>query len=99
MTLDAAIEEYLHLIMRTRPWTKPQEEEVLTAFRDWVHQQPCSGSLASIGPAFALSYAKDKRLSTDKRDELLMVLHNLCLWASRRGLIANNPFSLVTLVC
>jgi hypothetical protein len=32
-------------------------------------------TLETVGPIFATSYAKDKHLSTDERDELLMVLH------------------------
>jgi len=61
--------------------------------------QPVRPTLDAVSPIFAASYARDHRLSTNERDELVMVLHNLCLWANCQGLIVHNPFSLVTLVC
>ena len=98
MVLDAAVHEYLHLITRTRPWMQPREQEVLTAFCDWLQRQPVRATLENVSPIFATTYAKAQHLSPDEHDELLMVLHNLCLWAYQNGLIVSNPFSLVRLV-
>ncbi len=99
MTLDAAVNDYLSQITHTRPWTLAREQHMLNEFCGWIGTQPVRPTLDAVSPIFATSYARDRRLSTNERDELVMVLHNLCLWANCRGLIVHNPFSLVTLVC
>lgn len=99
MQLETAVQEYLGQITQTRPWTQPQEEAVLDAFCEWLGQQPARTTLDTVSPIFATSYARDKRLTQHERDEVLVVLHNLCLWASSKGLIVNNPFSLRMMVC
>jgi hypothetical protein len=99
MTLDAAVNEYLDQITRIRPWTLVREQHLLTAFCGWLGTQPVRPTLDAVSPIFATSYARDHRLNANERDELVMVLHNLCLWANCQGLIVQNPFSLVTMVC
>ena len=98
MMLATAVDEYLHLTTRTRPWMQPREQEVLTAFCDWLQHQSVHATLDNVSPIFATTYAKARLLSSNEHDELLMVLHNLCLWAHQKGLIVHNPFSLVRLV-
>jgi hypothetical protein len=98
MTLDAAVNNYLAQITRIRPWTAQREQQQLIAFSGWLATQPVRPTLDAVSPIFAASYARDQRLNSDERDELVMVLHNLCLWAHCQGLIVHNPFSLVTLV-
>jgi hypothetical protein len=98
MTLDAAVNDYLDQITRIRPWTLAREQHLLFTFCGWLDTQPVRPTLDAVSPIFAASYARDHRLSRNERDELVMVLHNLCLWANCRGLIVHNPFSLVTLV-
>lgn len=99
MTLDAAVNGYLAQISRTRPWTLAREQQLLFTFCGWLGTQPVRPTLDAVSPIFATSYAHDQCLKSNERDELLMVVHNLCLWANCQGLIVHNPFSLVTLVC
>lgn len=92
-TLDAAIDDYLHLIVRTRPWTKAREEELLDAFCDWAYARPGPApTLAAASPALAARHAADAGYTPGTAAELAAALGRLAAWAVARGLMAENPF-------
>lgn len=94
MPFDAAIEDYLHLIVRTRPWTKKREEALLTEFEDWLYEQHMRRfHVADLGPELAAQYAAALNLSQAERDELLNVLRIFSLWATQQNLIETNQFA------
>lgn len=98
MPFDAAIDDYLHLIVRTRPWTKKREEELLCEFEEWLYEQhERRFDLAEITPELATQYAATINLSMAERDELLRVLGTFCLWATQQQLIETNQFALAAL--
>lgn len=94
MTIDAAIDDYLHTIVRTRPWTKKREEELLEGLSDWLYQQPQQRiRLPEIGPELVRQYAAATALDeTDHRD-LLAALHNLYTWSIHTEAVKENPFA------
>ena len=94
MTIDAAIDDYLHTIVRTRPWTKKREEELLEALSDWLYQQPEPRiRLPEIGPELVQQYARATELSTDDHRALLGALHNLYTWSIHAEAVEENPFA------
>lgn len=36
---DEALDEYLHVIVRTRPWTKKAQEDILSCFGIWLEER------------------------------------------------------------
>ncbi len=93
ITLDAAIEDYLHLIVRTRPWTKKHDEAVLTDFSDWLHEHYGRDvTLAALRPEDATRYVEANALSATDQAELFKTLGLLYLWATQQGLVENNPY-------
>jgi hypothetical protein len=95
MPFDAAIDDYLHLIVRTRPWTKKREEELLTELEEWLYEQhERRFGVAEITPELAAQYAAAINLSMAERDELLNVLRTFALWAKQQQLIETDQFAL-----
>jgi hypothetical protein len=91
--LAAVIDDYLHIIVRTRPWTKKREEELLLAFSDWFYAQPePSYTITSVTPATTARYAQELALSSAEHEELNAVLCTLFLWAEQQYAVPNNPF-------
>lgn len=37
--IDVAIDDYMHVIARTRPWSLKREDELLEAFSEWLYEQ------------------------------------------------------------
>ncbi len=94
LELEAAIDDYLHTIVRTRPWTKVREEELLTPFSDWLYEQPDRAvQLALITPAVVRQYMETTGLGDSEQDDLQTTLGKLLLWAEVRGHIQSNPFA------
>lgn len=91
-TLDAAIDDYLHLIVRTRPWTKAREEELLDAFCDWAYARGPAPTLAAVTPSLAARHAADAGYPPAAAAELVAALGKLSAWAVSRGLMARSPF-------
>ena len=94
LEIEAAIDDYLHTIVRTRPWTKAREEELLTSFSDWLYEQPeLAIELASVTPEVVRHYSETRGLGESEQSELQTTLGKLLLWAEVRGHIQNNPFA------
>ncbi len=93
MEINEAIDDYLRLIVRTRPWTKQREEELLVPFGDWVYEQPdLALELETITPALVQRYGADVKLPIGERDDLERTLGKFWLWAESRGHVRGNPF-------
>lgn len=93
-SFDRALDDYLHTIVRTRPWVKAREEDLLATFGEWLATQPrISDSLTSITPALVESYVAADRLQPSEYDELAEALYNLCSWAQHHELLTDNPFA------
>lgn len=94
--IDVAIDDYLHTIVRTRPWTKKREEELLEAFSDWLYAQPVPAvTLQEIGPNLVDHYATTRSLNSAEHNELLGALNNLYMWSVHSGMTNHNPFAAV----
>jgi len=92
-TIDAVIDDYLHKIVRNRPWTKAREEELLARYADWLYEQPEHGVLlVDAGPQAAERYADAAGLADDERDELMGSLRRVFTHGVRSGWIRQNPF-------
>jgi hypothetical protein len=92
--IDVAIDDYLHTIVRTRPWTKKREEELLEGLSAWLYEQPDPRvALDEIAPALAEQYAAAASLSATERDELLAALDHLYAWSVYADQIDHNPFA------
>ena len=93
-SFDQALDDYLHTIVRTQPWIKAREEDLLATFGEWLAMQPrIPDSLTSITPALVESYVAADCLQPAEYDELVEALHNLCSWAQYQDLIPENPFA------
>jgi site-specific recombinase XerD len=93
MTIDEAIDEYLHALVRSRPWIKKREEAALTAFSAWLLAQPDTRlTLDAITPTVVDRYAAAVGLSAAQRDQLLGTLHRLYTWAIYAQATTSNPF-------
>lgn len=94
LAIEAAIDDYLHTIVRTRPWTKAREEELLTSFSDWLYeQQEHTVELASVTPEVVRHYSQITGLAESEQSEIQTTLGKLLLWAEVRGHIRSNPFA------
>ena len=92
--IDVAIDDYMHVIARTRPWTIKREEECLEAFSCWLYEQPAANvMLDGIAPDHVQRYAMAKNLSPTEQDELHTVLTNVYRWSVQQGWIEHNPFN------
>jgi hypothetical protein len=89
--LDAAIDDYLHAIVRTRPWTKQREEEVLASFSDWLYAQPdLSVQLTSVTPLLVRQYSELVGLDDTEQDDLQTAVTRLFVWADINGHLQNS---------
>jgi hypothetical protein len=94
ITVDAAVADYLHAVVRVRPWTRKREEEMLDAFCDWMYASPGVGpALAAVTPELAARYAAGAGLDAAEAEELRAVLRSLSLWACAQGVRETNPFA------
>lgn len=92
-TIDAVIDDYLHKIVRNRPWTKAREEELLNAYAEWLYEQPEHGvMLADVGPTSVEHYAAVAGLSGADREALWDSLRHVFAHGVRSGWIDGNPF-------
>lgn len=94
--LEAAIDDYLHTIVRSQPWIKKQEEAVLLAFSEWLYDQPTSPALAAISPELTARYAQATGLSTAEHEALNLALQHVFAWAEYQQEVTANPFLAVT---
>ena len=93
-TFATALDDYLHQIVRTRPWTKKREEAFLTSFSAWLAEQPdAPGELAAITPALSERYAVACGLAAAQCACLTEALHHFYAWAQYQGLVSTNPFA------
>jgi hypothetical protein len=93
LDLEAAIDDYLHTIVRSQPWIKKQEESLLLPFNDWVYEQPdLSPTLTEISPATTARYTEAVGLSAADHEALMTALHHLFTWAEYQQVVTANPF-------
>ena len=86
---DLAIDEYLHAIVRTRPWTVSRETELLEPLSDWLYQRPdLSVELDDVTLDVTRRYAADTGLSDSEREELDAAVARLKAWTENRELRA-----------
>jgi hypothetical protein len=90
--LDIAIDDYLHMIVRSHPWMKKQEEELLLPFSEWLYEQPGSRKLAAISPETTARYAAALGLSAADHEALNLALHHVFAWAEYQQEATANPF-------
>jgi hypothetical protein len=79
--LDDDLDEYLHVITRTRPWTKPEDERALTPFARWLHDRlgPVAVSVGAL-QALARAYADSEGLPQSMRLTLKRSLDRFQGW-------------------
>lgn len=89
-TPEEAIDDYLHVIVRTRPWTRKREAEALTAFAAWLRGRASNepASLAGLTPTLARHSATERSLDAGETEQLLTALHNLLAWGRAEGLLS-----------
>lgn len=92
-TLETALDDYLHVIVRTSPWIKRREDELLTGLVEWLYAQPDARvDLASVTPAIVANYAAATSLPAGDQEELSVALSHVFMWAERNGAVTENPF-------
>jgi hypothetical protein len=79
-TIAEAIDEYLHVIVRTRPWTRKSEEVALSGFADWLGGQ---ATLTSVSPALASRYVQEAKLTPDRAETVLDAVNRLLSWVQQ----------------
>lgn len=95
-SIDVAVDDYMHVIVRTRPWTKKAEETLLEGFSAWLFEQPQRHvMLDAITVDDLQRYASVAGLSEAERDDLATALYHLFLWCNKQGWIDSNPFEAV----
>lgn len=90
--LDVAIDDYLHTIVRSQPWIKKQEEEILLAFSEWLYDQQLSRELDDVGPELTARYAAAASLSPADHEALNRALQHVFAWAEYQHEVTANPF-------
>lgn len=91
--LEAAIDEYLHTIVRSQPWMKKHEEAALLAFSAWVYDQPqLSRALTAVGPDLTARYAAATGVSVADHAALNRALQHVFAWAEYQHEVTANPF-------
>lgn len=84
---DLAVDEYLHAIVRIRPWTVWRETEQLEALSDWLYARPDLGvELDAVTPEVTRRYAAANNLSDAEREALDATLERLRSWTETYGL-------------
>ena len=85
--LDAWIDEYLRVIVRTHPWMKRREEEALTRFAEWARVQDgeVAGRLGAAGDRLVQRCAAELELDVEARAQLQSSVRNLARWAVAEG--------------
>lgn len=92
--IDVAIDDYMHVIARTHPWTMKREEACLEAFSDWLYAQtPAHIMLDDIAPGHVQHYASTTALSPADQHELHSALSNVYRWSAQQSWIEHNPFA------
>jgi hypothetical protein len=84
----AALDEYLHVIVRTRHWSKRAEEEALTAFGGWLEAE--TGEAPGLSAALEArvdGYAAAAGLGDEARAALEEALARFLGWAADTGVM------------
>ncbi len=89
-----ALDDYFHLIVRTRPWTKKEDEALLAAFGDWLEARSVE-HLAEITPALIRAYVQDVRLDSGEEQAFYVALRRLYTWSEWQGLVPAETLSLL----
>lgn len=85
ITVDAAVDEYIHLISRTRPWTKAEEEEFLLGWSDWLYERfGPDVPLARAGPAVLLAFGEERGVTPERIEEFARIVSNVWVVALGR---------------
>ncbi|MDQ3389338.1 MAG: hypothetical protein M3483_07540 [Gemmatimonadota bacterium] len=88
--LDVLIDDYLRVIVRTRPWTRRREEEALTTLLSWVNAQPGSVKTLLVTEDVVAQCADDLDLGHEARENLQLAARNLMAWARGEGKLERN---------
>jgi hypothetical protein len=94
--LDVAIDEYLHTIVRSQPWIKKHEADLLLAFSEWLYAQPLSRALTSIRPELTARYVAATSVSEADHEALNRALQHVFAWAEYQHEVPGNPFLAAT---
>jgi hypothetical protein len=89
---ETAVDDYFHQVVRTRPWTKKEDEALLTAFATWLDGQPVA-RLDEITPALVRAYVQHARLGQAAEQAFYTALHRLYSWAEWQGLVPAQTLS------
>lgn len=90
--LDAWIDEYLRVVVRTRPWTKRREQEALTQFAEWMRIEG-GDPRTMVGMDWnhlVHRCGAGRELDADARNRLRCAVRNFTLWASAEGHLATS---------
>lgn len=91
--IDVAIDDYMHVIARTRPWSLKREDELLEAFSEWLYEQAAPRvMLDEVAPAQVQRFVVAAGWSEAAQQELIDVLSNVYLWSAKQGWVTVNPF-------
>lgn len=94
LTLAAAIDDYLHTIVRSRPWTIKRDQEILEALDTWLSgPDDDSPPIAQIDPAIVERYVRDAGIDQPQRAELHAALDALFTWLVHDRAVSDNPFA------
>ncbi|MEW5925989.1 MAG: hypothetical protein AB1941_00745 [Gemmatimonadota bacterium] len=89
--LHARVDDYLRVIVRTRPWTRRAEEEALAALAEWAAGDPARLELRAPGApdAVAARCAAELRLAPEQQERMTAALRSFAAWAeAEEGLAA-----------
>jgi hypothetical protein len=87
-----ALDDYLHLIVRTRPWTKREDEALLADFGEWLEAQSVE-RLDAVTPELVHAYARDGGLIPAKEQAFYTAVRRLGMWAEWQGLVPAESLS------
>ncbi len=93
-TLEEAIDDYFHSIVRTHPWDKKRFEEALEPMQAWFDDE-----FSEPAPLAALTGAHIARymamLEGDDQSEAECAVTDLCTWLATWGWLDANPLEQV----
>jgi hypothetical protein len=81
----AALDDYFHVIVRTRPWTKKEDEALLEPFGNWLETQSVE-YLDEFTSELIRTYIEDALHGHVEREAFGAALHRLLTWAEWQGL-------------
>ena len=90
-TLEAALDNYLHVMVRVRPWAKKASEEMLRPLNNWLDEQAGVLPVTALTPEVVGAYCSDVRLTVGARTDLRAALHDFARWLVISKVVAAHP--------